>query len=337
MPPRGLDTMQFTQKHFGKTLLASAAALLISHGALASSAANQLRELNSTWNADLSVALEGGKKNLALGDPVRYHLNAGQGGHCYLVHIDTQGTTSLMRPSDCSNAEAGSYFPSSGSLQASEPEGKETVFAIIAQAPLASAETLLNNSPGYVTLDETGTNQLLGDIRMAAASSQLALAETSYLVGNSQLAMSDPDLQYTTRGIIRKVVESTEAEEGLNDAIGEVSFDVQSINFEFGSDELAADGIRQLDEFGAALVSPELEQLKLRVAGHTDDQGEESYNLDLSQRRAKAVALYLESNYEVDSGRLEVVGMGEEKPLVPDASLEARAKNRRVEMVFITE
>lgn len=333
MPLRGPGTMQFTKDHIGKTLLCATTALIFSHGAAANPTAEQLRELSSTWNADLSVALEGGKKNLALGDPVRYHLSAAQGGHCYLVHVDTQGASSLMRPSDCSNASAGSYFPSSGSLQASEPEGKETVFAIMAQAPLASAEALLNNSPGYVALDEAGVNQLLGDMRLAAASSQLALAETSYLVGDTELAMNDPDLQFTTRGIIRKVVESTE-DESLDK---EVSFDVQSINFEFGSDELAADGVRQLDEFGAALVSPELENLKLRVAGHTDDQGEEAYNMDLSQRRAKAVAQYLEDKYQVGSERLEVVGMGEEKPLVAETSREARAQNRRVEMVFITE
>jgi outer membrane protein OmpA-like peptidoglycan-associated protein len=166
---------------------------------------------------------------------------------------------------------------------------------------------------------------------------QLALAETSYLVGDSTLAMADPELQYTTRGIIRRVMETTEPENGLVTETSEVSFDVQSINFEFGSDQLKEQGIRQLNEFGAALVSPELEQLKLRVAGHTDDQGESDYNLDLSRRRAETVANYLEENFDVTTDRLEVIGMGEEKPLIAERTLAARAKNRRVEMVFIAE
>jgi OOP family OmpA-OmpF porin len=93
--------------------------------------------------------------------------------------------------------------------------------------------------------------------------------------------------------------------------------------------------MRQLDEFGAAMQSPELGNLHLRVEGHTDDLGEAEYNLDLSQQRASAVAQYLYANYGIERERLDVLGLGEESPLIPDTSLEARAKNRRVEMVFL--
>ena len=301
----------------------------------------QLRQVSSSWDANLYVALEGGKKRVDLGDSLRYHLNASENGLCYLVHVDTQGAASLMRPSDCSQAAStGSYFPSRGELEAAEPEGKETVFAIMLQKPSPAAEKLLKGTPGYASLDANAVNKLVADLRAASTGGELDIAENSYLVGSEQLAMAmadDSDLQFTTRGIIRKVIEDTKSGEDLDATINEISFDVQSIKFEFASDELTEAGIRQLNEFGAALQSSALADRKLRVAGHTDDQGDETFNLDLSQRRASSVARYLKTNFDIDTARLDIIGMGETAPLVPDTSLEARAKNRRVEMIFLNE
>jgi outer membrane protein OmpA-like peptidoglycan-associated protein len=319
---------------------AAALALFIAGAHAAASAATnpsleQLRQISSSWDADLTVAVEGGKRNVELGDTLRYHLNAREDGVCYLIHVDTSGESSLMRPSDCSNvAASGSYFPSSGKLEAAEPVGKETVFAVLLPGGSVAAETLLGETQGYVQIGSSDLNQLVSDLGAASASGQLAIAETSYYVGDAE-AMAESGLQYTTRGIIRKVVEETSEESTLEEAMNEIAFDVQSINFEFGSADLTADGMRQLDEFGAAMQSPELGNLHLRVEGHTDDLGEAEYNLDLSQQRASAVAQYLYSNYGIERERLDVLGLGEESPLIPDTSLEARAKNRRVEMVFL--
>ena len=110
--------MQINKESTVRGALAMITAYAISTAAFASSTVEKMHELNSTWNAGLSVALEGGKKSLQPGDPVRYHVSAEAGGYCYLVHVDSEGSSSLMRPSGCSAAETGAYFPSSGSLQA---------------------------------------------------------------------------------------------------------------------------------------------------------------------------------------------------------------------------
>jgi len=342
---QGLSQMKVkSNRKFGmqfnlQTVIASFFAVSTSAAIAASDPAiDNLRKLSSSWDADLSVALEGGKRMVDIGDPLRYHLNAGRSGVCYLIHVDTEGASSLMRPSDCSNAaSSGSYFPSKGNLEAAAPMGKETVFAVMLKEPSTMAEALLENSPGYVSIDSSSLSQLTKALQSASTNGSLAIAETSYSVGDGQLAMADSELQFTTRGIIRKVVADTQSKDDLETVAKEISFDVQSINFEFGSDELAAAGILQLNEFGAAMQSPELDNLKLRVAGHTDDLGEAAYNLDLSQRRAAAVARYLKDEFHITSDRLEIMGMGEDAPLVTDTSLEARAKNRRVEMVFLSQ
>jgi outer membrane protein OmpA-like peptidoglycan-associated protein len=71
----------------------------------------------------------------------------------------------------------------------------------------------------------------------------------------------------------------------------------------------------------------------LTVEGHTDSQGSESYNLQLSQRRADAVRSYLqERGYAGD--RITARGMGEGHPVGDNRSAEGRANNRRVEIII---
>jgi len=72
--------------------------------------------------------------------------------------------------------------------------------------------------------------------------------------------------------------------------------------------------------------------LKLEVQGHTDDQGEDDYNLDLSQRRAEAVVAYL-GLFGIESGRRVSKGFGESKPVIKNTNEGGGAKNRRVALV----
>ncbi len=69
----------------------------------------------------------------------------------------------------------------------------------------------------------------------------------------------------------------------------------------------------------------------LTVAGHTDNVGSAQYNQGLSERRAHAVAQYLESK-KVNEVRLAIVGKGEATPIASNATETGRAENRRVEI-----
>lgn len=73
-------------------------------------------------------------------------------------------------------------------------------------------------------------------------------------------------------------------------------------------------------------------ELKLEVQGHTDDQGTDEYNLQLSARRAETVVNYLDL-FGIEPGRLTPKGFGETRPVETNATEEGRAKNRRVELV----
>jgi outer membrane protein OmpA-like peptidoglycan-associated protein len=70
----------------------------------------------------------------------------------------------------------------------------------------------------------------------------------------------------------------------------------------------------------------------VEVVGHTDNTGSARYNLDLSQRRAQAVANVLTAA-GVPNGRLRVIGVGDDQPRASNLTAEGRALNRRVEII----
>ena len=74
-------------------------------------------------------------------------------------------------------------------------------------------------------------------------------------------------------------------------------------------------------------------QLSVFIVGHTDNQGAFDYNLDLSRRRAEAVAAELLKNFRIAQPRLRTAGVGFLAPVGSNASDAGRALNRRVELV----
>jgi type IX secretion system PorP/SprF family membrane protein len=76
------------------------------------------------------------------------------------------------------------------------------------------------------------------------------------------------------------------------------------------------------------------EDLRIRLDGHTDNNGSEEYNLELSKNRVQAVKNFLVAN-GVDASRIETHYYGESKPIADNSTEEGQAKNRRVEMHYI--
>lgn len=79
----------------------------------------------------------------------------------------------------------------------------------------------------------------------------------------------------------------------------------------------------------------ELRKKRILLIGHTDDTGNTRTNAELAEKRAKAVARLFKAN-GVEEGQLYYQGAGETMPIADNATLEGRAKNRRVEIVDLT-
>jgi OOP family OmpA-OmpF porin len=106
--------------------------------------------------------------------------------------------------------------------------------------------------------------------------------------------------------------------------------------FEAGKADLGPQAKQQLDLVGAVLVKwPELE---FEVAGHTDNKGQAKANQKLSEARAKAVREYLLQAFPaLPAGHFVSEGYGASRPVVPNVSPEAMARNRRIEFVVLNK
>lgn len=122
------------------------------------------------------------------------------------------------------------------------------------------------------------------------------------------------------------------AAEAIAEAIeAEGRIDIQSIFFTVDSAEIRTESDAALAAIGQVLADHP--DWRLSVEGHTDSQGEAAHNLDLSVRRAQSVRQALIDRYAVAADRLETQGHGESRPVADNATLEGRARNRRVELV----
>jgi outer membrane protein OmpA-like peptidoglycan-associated protein len=80
-------------------------------------------------------------------------------------------------------------------------------------------------------------------------------------------------------------------------------------------------------------VLKENEPVKVKIIGHTDSDGDDAKNLELSQRRAQSVKNELVSKFGIDASRIETEGAGETTPVAPNDTPANKALNRRVEFV----
>ncbi|GHN01626.1 hypothetical protein WSM22_31150 [Cytophagales bacterium WSM2-2] len=100
-------------------------------------------------------------------------------------------------------------------------------------------------------------------------------------------------------------------------------------HFEYNSIDLDDETEKFLNDLSATLT--ENQNLKLKITGHTDNRGNEKYNLHLSQKRAEEVRKYLIKT-GIDPKRIIADGKGIAEPLNANDTEEQRAKNRRVEI-----
>jgi outer membrane protein OmpA-like peptidoglycan-associated protein len=107
----------------------------------------------------------------------------------------------------------------------------------------------------------------------------------------------------------------------------------QVIEFEPSSWKVTDDSQGILDEI-AKVMGDHPEVKKVRIEGHTDNQGDAAHNLSLSHKRANNIMRYLVA-HGVDASRLVAQGYGDSKPIADNGTDEGRAQNRRVVFVIL--
>jgi OmpA-OmpF porin, OOP family len=107
-----------------------------------------------------------------------------------------------------------------------------------------------------------------------------------------------------------------------------------SVTFAFDKYVLTAADKAQLDDMAAKLSSTR--GYILALTGGTDSVGDAAYNYQLSQRRADAVANYLQVKYDIPPHKFYLIGIGKDQQVASDSTAAGRAKNRRVEIKLMS-
>ena len=149
-----------------------------------------------------------------------------------------------------------------------------------------------------------------------------ASADTSSGVGTHQ---------YTRPGNYTVSLTVEDGRGGIDTATGTVTVVsrqrlLSDVLFNFNQATLKDDGMQELDKIVTILQRDTW--LNAEVVGHSDSQGPEQYNLELSRKRAEAVAAYLQSN-GIAEERLDLSWKGEAAPVAPNTTKAGRAQNRR--------
>ncbi|MCH7413516.1 OmpA family protein [Belliella sp. R4-6] len=113
--------------------------------------------------------------------------------------------------------------------------------------------------------------------------------------------------------------------------ITEGKFVTNSITFDVNSDVLKNSSYGVLKEIAETLQQNA--GVNVQIIGHTDSDGSESLNLDLSKRRAAAVKTALVNDFGIAASRLETDGKGQSEPVAPNNTSAGKAQNRRVEFI----
>ncbi len=114
-----------------------------------------------------------------------------------------------------------------------------------------------------------------------------------------------------------------------NDAGAAVLSFKEPINFKYNSDDMDAQSTATVQKVADALKK--YPDAKIRVAGYTDSLGNPAYNMDLSERRAHAVATQLVKD-GVPAANVSYIGYGAANPIATNKTAAGRYQNRRVEL-----
>ncbi len=133
----------------------------------------------------------------------------------------------------------------------------------------------------------------------------------AYYIGGIRLAIGAPDTR--------------------NKLITEGKFVTRGILFDVNSDKIKPESYGAIKDIANVLT--ENGEVKVQIIGHTDSDGEDAKNLELSKKRAEAVKQALIKQFGIDGSRLTTDGKGESQPSDNNTSPEGKANNRRVEFI----
>ena len=186
-------------------------------------------------------------------------------------------------------------------------------------------------------LSMTAGLALAGDSNVSADQIRNALQPKPLTRGLSVGPQADPAVKAKEMGFIATLRDrkSRSLSLGEREEIAEIASTKPKIDldiqFDYNSADIRTSSMPAVQELGKALSDTSLKGSTFVVAGHTDAIGGETYNQDLSERRADTIKRYLVDKFGIAGTDLVTVGYGKSKPKDPNAPMDPI--NRRVQVV----
>lgn len=185
--------------------------------------------------------------------------------------------------------------------------------------PVTASQIEIYASNGNLLMTKTTDETGIFDTRLVAGKYHIKLKQQNQI--KKEADVNIPELEGNKMYNQVRVHVLYEAED---------NFTIENLNFEQGSAKIKPESYEILDKL-AVYISNRPDE-RYQIAGHTDADGSETYNLDLSTERAKNVRQYLVA-IGVSADQLSFKGYGESSPIEANNTEEGKAKNRRTELV----
>jgi outer membrane protein OmpA-like peptidoglycan-associated protein len=215
---------------------------------------------------------------------------------------------------------------------------------------------MIRMGEGYVTLAETRGSQFEANARIEALNTERAEVVSQARIRDVAAARAAAQVAENRADQSELVAASAVADSAVSEA-GRIAAESRSTalsaeladyeqmktalgttlilrDLQFASDSSVLTGGAQVRLAPLASFLSKQPDARIQIAGHTDSQGSDSYNQDLSARRAGSVGAYLIST-GVDAGRIDSIGFGESVPVSSNTTAAGRAINRRVEVTIL--
>ncbi len=194
-----------------------------------------------------------------------------------------------------------------------------------AERNVASAKNALeklNTESARLTLEKGNLETSLASLN--AERTQLEMDKASLLAEKQALQQDKEDLQGRLQQALSQVADTHSSARGM-------ILNLPDILFSVGEAGLKPETKIVMAKLSGILLM--MQDLNLRIEGHTDSTGAPSFNLRLSERRADAVFDFMAIE-GIGSERMKTAGYGMERPLADNGTASGRSQNRRVEIII---
>jgi OmpA-OmpF porin, OOP family len=150
----------------------------------------------------------------------------------------------------------------------------------------------------------------------------------------SEHQIAEGDVMTLTHAWVRKLIDALEQGKPSPSKMAEMraNFEFKPIYFDYDKAEIRDEYTAYLKTMAQIVLSHS--DLRIKVTGHTDSDGSDAYNLDLSKRRAQAILDFFLAQ-GLASHRVVIDFRGKREPIAPNSTSEGKQRNRRVDFEFI--